>query len=84
MKAASKGNKAQGGEANRRPNTATAGTDPNAEQGLEGQGPFDTTGTAHLETGSSRGSRIEEDRKSEEATTMVTWNGCGWRDSSGG
>jgi hypothetical protein len=43
MKATSKGNKAQGGQANERPNTALAGTDRPAEQGLEGPRPSDTT-----------------------------------------
>jgi hypothetical protein len=66
------------------PETVLDGTDPPAEQSLEGPGPFDTTGTLRLETGSLGGSRIEDDEKSEEATTTETWNGCRRGESSGG
>jgi len=64
--------------------TVLDGTDPPAEQSLEGPGPFDTTTTVRLETGSSGRSRIEDDEKSEEATTTETWNGCRRGESSGG
>lgn len=66
------------------PETVLDGTDPPAEQSLEGPGPFDTTRTMSTETGSSGRSRIEDDEKSEEATTTETWNGCRRGESSGG
>jgi hypothetical protein len=64
--------------------TVFDGTDPPAEQSLEGPGPFDTARTVSLETGASGRSRIEDDEKSEEATTTETWNGCRRGESSGG
>lgn len=64
--------------------TVLDGTDPPAEQSLEGPGPFDTTATVSTATGSSGGSRIEDDEKSEEARTTETWNGCRRGESSGG
>lgn len=48
------------------------GTDPPAEQSLEGPRPFDTTTAVRLETESSRRSRIGRHAKSEEARGAET------------
>jgi hypothetical protein len=61
--AASKGNKAQEGEAFEHPNRVSEGTDLSAEKGLEGPRPIDTTGTKELETAPERRSRIDGVRK---------------------
>jgi hypothetical protein len=84
MKETSKGNEAQGGKAVRHPNTVTVGTDLSAEQGPEGPHCFGIGNIGASGNGGVGTVETAAGAKSGRATTVVTRNGCGEGESSGG